>query len=324
MLRMNYLLIAFVFFIIQLKSHPIEDPSSWNVREDLLFNSNGEPKNDFIKDLIEKLESDHEPGKKITRQEFLALLNRPEATILYKDALIKYATPKSFSIQEKEHQNIARAFMQKKKIKEGAAFLKKYSSLLSMAEKKYGVYKKDIVSILMWETSLGKYTGNYNVFNVFLGQILFLDAAQQYCYDDLIKQGKEDPFKDSSFKELEQRRIYKRKIYSVQSLSSLLRYCKQLNIDPLKQKGSWGGAIGFVQFMPFNLKYAVDADRDGQINLFSWADAFYSIGNYLIKEGNYKKTLKGRRKAIFAYNRSDEYVNGVIMYADAISKKSLR
>lgn len=315
-------LLALLFVLSTAKLFSASDPSSWIMRKDLLFTSSGEPRNELIKELITKLESNDEPGYKFSRRDLLQLLNRPEACMLYKDVLIKYATPKSFSIQETEHKNIARAFMQKKVLKEGAAFMKKYSSLLNKAEKKYGVMKKDIVSILMWETSLGKYTGRYNVFNVFLGQLLFLDEAQQYCLDEMVKQGKENPFKDDAFKELELRRIYKRKEYAVQSLSSLLRYCKMFNMDPLAQKGSWGGAIGYPQFMPFNLKYAVDADNDGNTSLFSWPDVFFSIGNYLRKEGSYNKTLKGRKHAIFAYNRSDEYVNGVIKYADAIARIS--
>ena len=189
-------------------------------------------------------------------------------------------------------------------------------------EKEYGVYKEDIVSILMWETSLGKYTGNYRVFNIFLDQILFLDAAQEYCLAEMIKEGKQDPFLDKDFKALELRRISKRKMYAVESLAALIRHCKKYNMDPLAQKGSWGGAIGYAQFMPFNLKYAVDADKNGKADLYNWTDAFYSIGNYLKSKANYTKNLKDRKAALFDYNRSDEYVNGVMLYAEAISKKA--
>jgi membrane-bound lytic murein transglycosylase B len=75
--------------------------------------------------------------------------------------------------------------------------------------------------------------------------------------------------------------------------------------------------------MPFNLGYAVDADSDGVINLNEWPDAIYSAANYLKAKGNYSKDMKGRRAAIYEYNHSDEYVNGVISYSDAIHRKSL-
>jgi len=300
----------------------VTDPSDWIIKKDLILNSKGEPQNDLIKDLITKLESNDEPGSKVSRAEFLQLLDNSDALTVYKDVLIKYATPKSFSMQESEHKNVSHSFLKKKKIKEGVTFLKKHKDILTKVEKEYGVYKKDVVSILMWETSLGKYTGNYRVFSVFLSQILFLDAAQDYCVNEMIKEGREDPFKDNSVKELELRRMAKRKMYAIESLAALLRYSKAYNTDPLQQKGSWGGAIGYTQFMPFNLKYAVDADQNGKTDLYTWPDAFYSIGNYLKQKGNYSKTLKGRKSAIFEYNRSDEYVNGVILYADAISKKA--
>lgn len=316
------IVMAVLAVIISSPLYAVEDPSDWTIRKDLLINSNGEARNDLIHSLFNKLESNDEPGERVTRQEFLKLLDHPDVSKIYKDMLIKYATPKSFTIQETEHKNVTKAFMKPKMLKEGVKFLKKHSRILNKVEKEYGVYKEDIVSILMWETSLGKYTGNYRVFNIFLDQILFLDAAQEYCLAEMIKEGKEDPFGDNDFKTLELRRISKRKMYAVESLAALVRHCKKYNMDPLSQKGSWGGAIGYAQFMPFNLKYVIDADKNGKADLFNWTDAFYSIGNYLKLKGNYTKTLKGRKEALFDYNRSDEYVNGVMLYADTISKKA--
>jgi membrane-bound lytic murein transglycosylase B len=157
-----------------------------------------------------------------------------------------------------------------------------------------------------------------------MAQILFIDSAQKFALNKLIRKEGVNPLADSSFREQEQKRISHRKIYAIDGLASLIRYCKEKKIDPLDQKGSWGGAIGYVQFMPFNLGYAVDADSDGMINLKEWPDAIYSAANYLKVKGNYCRDEKGRREAIFQYNHSEEYVNGVIRYSDEIYKRSLQ
>ena len=297
---------------------------SWVIKKNLIVNSKLEPRNDLIKSLFDKLEASEGIGTKVTKTEFLRLFNRKESRIVYKDKLIKYATPKSQIIQKAEHDNYTNYLLKQEKILEGVDFLYKYSDILDKAESKYGVYKQDLVSILMWESGLGKFTGNSRVFNIFMAQILFIDSAQKFALNKLIKKEGVDPFADSSFRAQEQKRLSHRKSYAVDGLAALLRYCKEKGMDPLDQKGSWGGAIGYVQFMPFNLHYAVDADSNGVIDLKGWPDAIYSAANYLKVKGNYSKDEKGRREAIFQYNHSDEYVNGVILYSDEIHKRSLQ
>jgi membrane-bound lytic murein transglycosylase B len=55
----------------------------------------------------------------------------------------------------------------------------------------------------------------------------------------------------------------------------------------LTVKGSYAGAMGAPQFMPSNYRrYAVDADADGHINLWTnWQDVCASVGNYLKEHG---------------------------------------
>jgi membrane-bound lytic murein transglycosylase B len=297
---------------------------SWVIKKNLIVNSKLEPRNNIIKLLIDKLEATEGIGVQVTKTEFLRLFSRRESRIVYKDKLIKYATPNSQNIQKEEHNNYTNYLLGQDKINEGVNFLNKYSYLLEGAERKYGVYRQDLVSILMWESGLGKFTGNSRVFNIFMAQILFIDSAQKFALNKIIKKEGANPFADSSFREQEQKRISHRKIYAVDGLVALLRYCKEKKMDPLCQKGSWGGAIGYAQFMPFNLRYAVDADSDGVINLKEWPDAIYSTANYLKVKGNYSKDNKGRRGAIFQYNHSDEYVNGVVRYSDEIYKRLLQ
>ena len=66
-------------------------------------------------------------------------------------------------------------------------FLNKYSDILEKAEYKYGVCKQDLVSILMWESGLGKFTGSNRIFNIFMGQILFIDSVQKFEFNRLFR-----------------------------------------------------------------------------------------------------------------------------------------
>jgi membrane-bound lytic murein transglycosylase B len=81
--------------------------------------------------------------------------------------------------------------------------------------------------------------------------------------------------------------------------------------------------MGYVQFMPSSMQFAVDGNNDGIIDLGTWPDAIHSAANFLHANG-YRATDKGRRRAIHAYNPLDSYVHGVIQYADSLGKYRLR
>ena len=70
-------------------------------------------------------------------------------------------------------------------------------------------------------------------------------------------------------------------------LEQFLLLTRDMNLDPLTIKGSYAGAMGAPQFMPSNYRrYAVDADADGRIDLWTnWSDVCASVGNYLKEHG---------------------------------------
>ena len=75
---------------------------SWVIKKNLIVNSKLEPRNNIIKLLIDKLEATEGIGVQVTKTEFLRLFSRRESRIVYKDKLIKYATPNSQNIQKEE------------------------------------------------------------------------------------------------------------------------------------------------------------------------------------------------------------------------------
>ncbi len=208
--------------------------------------------------------------------------------------------------------------MREDRVERGVKFLADYDKILIDAENKYNVSRKDIVSILMWESGLGEFTGNYRIFNVFFNQILYLDIAEEYSVSLFIKKNEKSPYENLEAQEKAKKRIERIRNNAVNSLVALLRESKLNKLDPLAQLGSWGGAIGYVQFMPFNLHYVIDGDNNGTKDLYTFPDAIFSCANFLKTVGKYKNNESSRKKAIFRYNPSENYVKGVITYADTI------
>ena len=72
---------------------------------------------------------------------------------------------------------------------------------------------------------------------------------------------------------------------------------------------SSAGAVGWMQFLPSTwLRWGVDANGDGVADPADPADAIYSAARYLAAAGGQYDL----RRAIFAYNHADWYVNEVL------------
>jgi hypothetical protein len=85
-------------------------------------------------------------------------------------------------------------------------------------------------------------------------------------------------------------------------------YGRNLNV-------STAGALGWMQFMPATWKqYGVDANHDGKKDPYNPVDAIFASARYLKAAGADTDV----RRAIFAYNHADWYVDSVLMRARLI------
>jgi murein DD-endopeptidase MepM/ murein hydrolase activator NlpD len=80
---------------------------------------------------------------------------------------------------------------------------------------------------------------------------------------------------------------------------------------------SSAGAMGWMQFIPSSWEaYGVDANDDGRKDPYNPVDAICAAGRYLRAAGGQEDL----RRAIFAYNHADWYVDEVLLYANQYGK----
>jgi hypothetical protein len=80
---------------------------------------------------------------------------------------------------------------------------------------------------------------------------------------------------------------------------------------------SSAGARGWMQFMPATWEaYGVDANQDGRKDPYNPVDAICGAARYLKASGG----SEDLRRAIFAYNHADWYVDEVLLYAQQYGK----
>lgn len=207
-------------------------------------------------------------------------------------------------------------------LKSSAEFLESHLITLKKAEILYKVPPEVITSILWIETRQGVITGNNHVISVYLNLAL-ADQSDIYEMNRASMLEKYTKFKNELSgleKKLKERSLEK----SSWAIDQLLALEKMNNNSPLNVfdlTGSWAGAFGMSQFIPTSyVSWAVDGNSDGKINLFDAEDAIFSVANYL-KTNGWGDSVKEQRTAVFHYNRSNEYVDAVLIHAQKLKER---
>ena len=142
----------------------------------------------------------------------------------------------------------------------GRAKLQEHQVLLNEMEANYGVPKNILIAFWGLETSYGGNKGNFHVASSLMS---------------LAFEGRRAAFFRSQ-------------------LFDAMRIIDAGHNSATSMRGSWAGAMGHMQFMPSTLlKYGVDADDDGRIDIWkSKPDAFASAANYISRVGwRYKEPI---------------------------------
>ncbi len=157
-------------------------------------------------------------------------------------------------------------FIEPIRLKAGLAFWNTHRVWLDKAEADTGVPASLIAGILGVETLYGRHMGDIRV----------IDALMTLTFD----------FPPSHPRAAARTEFFR------SELEQFLSLAQRTGLDPLQVRGSFAGAMGMPQFMPSSwVKYAVDFDGDGKVDLWnSPADAIGSVA-YYFKGHGWKKEM---------------------------------
>lgn len=139
------------------------------------------------------------------------------------------------------------------RIRQGQAALQSNADVLKRVEAEYGVPANILVAFWGLETNYGNYLGNLSTIR---------SLATLACDN-------------------------RRPAFFRKELIAALQLVDAGTVSPDQLRGSWAGAMGNFQFLPSVYRdYAIDADGDGQIDLWNnFADAAESAAIFLIARG---------------------------------------
>lgn len=200
--------------------------------------------------------------------------------------------------------------LQPERIAEARDFLAQNEGLLGGIHQRYGISPKVAVGLLALETRVGNYLGEKEAFTTLSSMANSTDLGE---IEPFLKNQPITP----SHRIWLQKKCRQKADWAYAELKALLRYAKKNEVSLVGLLGSVYGAIGICQFMPTNaLRYGVDGDGDGRIDLFKVEDALPSMGNFMVHHG-WRKGLNDR-KALYHYNHSNIYVNTIITLAEQL------
>jgi len=149
-------------------------------------------------------------------------------------------------------------FVEPRRIAAGLQWWQAHAAVLDDAQQRYGVPPELVAGIVGVESFYGRMTGNFRV----------LDSLATLAFD--FPKGRSD-----------------RSAFYRGELRAYLVWCALEGRDADVVRGSFAGAIGWPQFMPSSLlKYAVDYDHDGHVDLAAGGDdVIGSIASYMATFG---------------------------------------
>ncbi|WP_297750304.1 lytic murein transglycosylase B [Hydrogenophaga sp.] len=147
-------------------------------------------------------------------------------------------------------------FIEPVRLRAGQLFWEANRDTLARAEREFGVPASLIVGVIGVESLYGRHTGTFRV----------IDALATLAFD---------------FPATHPRAAARTEFFRGE-LEQFLSLTERTGTDPLSLLGSYAGAMGWPQFMPSSwVKYAIDFDGDGKVDLFdSQADVIGSVANY--------------------------------------------
>ena len=232
------------------------------------------------------------------------VLNR----IFYDDRLRKIDSVVTLNGHNPESPDRYRQFYTPYAIRKAKRFKRRHFNSLAQVEQELGIPMNVIVGILLVETQFGTYPLSYRVLEVFTTLVVEAnhDAIDRHFHR--VKQ---------TYPEIDRgyfaQRVSSKAEWAYNELIALLSMERSGPGALYNLKGSYAGAFGMPQFLPSSyLRWAIDGNLDGEVNLDHTIDAVYSIANYLKEHGWVRDAAyHDRMRAVWSYNNSIDYVDAI-------------
>lgn len=245
---------------------------------------------------------------------------RHEVEQLFSDPRMPGFDTVFFSLNPRESAAMYRDFTRdNKRLLTGAEFLRRNEKYFSAAEKKYQVSRYVVAAILLVETNFGEFTGKSIVFHR-LARLASVRDPKNLA-ESLAREQEKDP--SVTLAQMDNRGKYLEETFFPE-IKALVTLSKAGDMDVFDLRGSSAGAFGMAQFLPSSfLKFGVDGNNDGTISLYTAPDAITSVAHYLAAAGwKDNGKVKIKRQAIWAYNRSEPYIDAVLGVAELLRKQA--
>lgn len=170
-----------------------------------------------------------------------------------KYVLSRYTVPKRSYRSDASWDRYAKHIVVPLMFNRAKKFKKQNYKLLSRIDREYQVPMNLIVAVAGVESNFGRNFGKFSVFDSLMTLAFFKNRKQAFFRYEL---------------------------------EQYLLFCREKQSSVFKFKGSFAGAMGWVQQLPsINRKYGVDYNRDGVSNPWDRADALATIANFLQSNG---------------------------------------
>jgi len=196
---------------------------------------------------------------------------------------------------------------------EARSFLEAQRPALREARQRFGVPEEILVALLLVETKLGRNVGSKGA----LATLASLALAGDFS---LVAPHIERRDLSPRMALWLRWRTAEKAAWAYKELKALLVYARNAGFDPASIPGSVYGAIGLCQFMPSNaVRYGLDLDGDGRVDLFNPADAVLSAARFLSVNGwTARLDRQGQQKVLYRYNHSHPYTRTIMAVADRL------
>lgn len=201
-------------------------------------------------------------------------------------------------------------FLAPSEIAAARQFIEDHRNCFLEEKAEYGVEPQIIAAIFLVETHFGSFTGKTPTLAVFSSfAIMDRKANRDRVWRSISPQDRAN-WGRGAF----DRKLLDRSVWAYKELRALFELEKTRHMGVVRLRGSVMGAIGWPQFLPTSLvKYGVDGDGDGRIDLNDAPDAIFSTANYLRAYGWCEAKTEAQKEAvIFNYNHSTPYVLTVL------------